>query len=225
MGHVKPWAVVYRPPGTSVNTFRETLDLVDHALHVNESWGGAKILMGDLNFPGIKWPHGLTGKGESSDMVQARDLLKLGQDHFLTQVVQDPTQGDNILDLVFTRDRSLLKSSNIIDNKLLSDHNTIVFDLNWSLGMSKDTKHSNPYITRIVEHMVYKADEEDWIRYQEEMAAINWEVETAGMDTTEKLNYLTLKIKKSVVLLINQHTSSTLPALPVSCGQVYGQER
>jgi hypothetical protein len=73
--------------------------------------------------------------------------------------VQDPTQGDNI----FTSDRSFLWSSMIINKKLLSDHNTMVFDLNLSLGVSKVTQHSNPYTTRIFEHMLYQADKEDRI--------------------------------------------------------------
>ena len=88
--------VVYRAPTSPVN------DLFDELSHFIEQCEIDKVcpdiyLMGDFNMPDIDWETH-TGGTDSS----AQTLLKFANTFFLTQLVDSPTRGSNILDLVLT---------------------------------------------------------------------------------------------------------------------------
>jgi len=56
----------------------------------------ALVLMRDFNHPGICWDSGMSGGRQS------RRFLESVEDNFLVQVVNGPTQGEALLDLVPT---------------------------------------------------------------------------------------------------------------------------
>ena len=92
-------ALIYRPPATDEANFIEALGAIRYSMATETENFSTSIVTGDFNFPTISWAssdiHGCT----SSDRRQAEVLLKLLEDFFMEQHVQEPTRGDNILDL------------------------------------------------------------------------------------------------------------------------------
>ena len=56
----------------------------------------ALVLMGDFNFPDIRWEYNLAQK------KQSKRFLECMEDNFLMQMIREPTRGAAPLDLLFT---------------------------------------------------------------------------------------------------------------------------
>ena len=91
-------ALVYRPPGRETQGYKHLLqrlqDKID-GLSGNTSVPDLYI-MGDFNYPDINWSKGLQQDSQAAEM---REFINR---NFLTQVVNQPTRGNNTLDLVLT---------------------------------------------------------------------------------------------------------------------------
>ena len=133
--------VMYRPSGKnfSLGKYTEAITRINKHLRDNEeNYNGKHImLMGDFNFPKniVEWKE--SGNGLVADFKQGQEaqkqafdqLLALTEEHQLEQLVNQPTRGKNVLDLIFTNQRHLFGecSTNII--KPQSDHNMVNFDM------------------------------------------------------------------------------------------------
>ena len=89
------------------------------------------IVMGDFNFPNIQWVDGsgFTNSSTGEDFMFTNLLL----DCYLFQLVEHPTRGNNILDLVITNTPTFIQSNILTgpqwsDSGLPSDHYPVVFD-------------------------------------------------------------------------------------------------
>ena len=71
------------------------------------------LLAGDFNCPDINWEN-LTVRSNAPDREIQQALIDITTEHRLKQVHNQPTRQDNILDLVFTNNQSLVKSSTSI---------------------------------------------------------------------------------------------------------------
>lgn len=80
------------------------------------------IVFGDFNYPGVNW-QSLDTQGK-----QASEFLDAVMDGYLTQHVNFPTRGENVLDLILSSDENMV--SNMADAGKLggSDHIMITFD-------------------------------------------------------------------------------------------------
>ena len=58
----------------------------------------------------------------------------------LTQVVQEPTRQNNILDLVFTTQPDLIKGTYVVPG--MSDHNAVIWDINFKTKPSLNPPRS-----------------------------------------------------------------------------------
>ena len=83
------------------------------------------ILAGDFNCPDIDW-QSLTVKQNAPDREVQQALIDVAIDFNLTQVHEKPTREDNLLDLVFTTNPTLIKSSS--NTPGISDHDIVVVD-------------------------------------------------------------------------------------------------
>lgn len=83
------------------------------------------ILAGDFNCPDVNWNSGAVPPGAPERTVQ-ESLVEITTAAYLTQIHEEPTREDNILDLIFTSNPSLNKSSKSIPG--ISDHSIIVAD-------------------------------------------------------------------------------------------------
>ena len=86
------------------------------------------ILTGDFNRPDVNWDTG-TVPPEASDRDVQQGLADVCSTEHLTQTQIKPTRGSSVLDIVFTINRSLLKSSSIIPG--ISDHDIVVSSLSF----------------------------------------------------------------------------------------------
>jgi hypothetical protein len=120
----------YRSPSCTVSEEQEIFNEIRQMGDSNNE----KLLLGDLILSGIVCSNfSATGNAE--------EFVNLTQDCFLQQLVTSPTRGDNILDLVFTSNESLIDNLMVCEPFGSSDHNLIKFDI---MAPSSDTTW-NPY--------------------------------------------------------------------------------
>ena len=80
-------------------------------------------LLGDFNFRSISWD-----SGDCSSQL-AHQFLDCLEDNLLTQVVNSPTRGDNILDLVLVGDPSKVTNCEVGEHFGSSDHRVIHLEI------------------------------------------------------------------------------------------------
>ena len=124
------------------------LSKLDESLAKLSSKGKHVILCGDFNCPGIDWSS-LTLKPKSDDPQVQQKLIDISLAHNLSQVHESATREKNILDLVFTSNPTLLKTST--SEPGLCDHDLLITDF-----MSK------PYKQKSAPKTCYKFSKADW---------------------------------------------------------------
>ena len=115
---------VYRSPSSTTESFQEVLTALEETA---ESLPNSNIvLMGDFNFPDINWSHGQATNRFNRLSIQGR-FMNFIEKFFLTQLVDQPTRQDNILDLILTNNDELITEISILPyDEYLSDHRIIV---------------------------------------------------------------------------------------------------
>ena len=83
------------------------------------------IICGDFNCPDIDWNTCCINKNADNREIQ-QQLLDIASDHCLTQVVHEPTRQNNILDLCFTSNSTLINNVQVIPG--FSDHDIVIMD-------------------------------------------------------------------------------------------------
>ena len=111
------------------------------------------LVVGDFNFPNIQWVEG-SGFAYSSSGEEA-SFTSLLMDYYLFLLVEHPTRGNNILDLVITNTPTFITAGPMTgpqwsDTGVPSDHFPVIFDLSVDVRLkgnirSKryDFKHAN----------------------------------------------------------------------------------
>ena len=84
------------------------------------------ILGGDFNCPDVNWDNNTVSPTANDHEVQ-QAAIDITASNLLTQVHDQPTHGSNTLDVLFTSNASLLKSSSSIPG--ISDHDMVEPDL------------------------------------------------------------------------------------------------
>ena len=115
-------AAYYKPnerDTTSLSEFKTSLELVRNA-----NSGNILIILGDFNFPKLKWDGDTpTIENNCSNKKQNEMFLGVLADHHLTQMVKEPTRKGNILDLFLTSKPSYVTDVKIIPG--ISDHDIV----------------------------------------------------------------------------------------------------
>jgi hypothetical protein len=106
--------VGYRPPAATAHTTRNVFSEVCRLVGSSHSC----IICGDFNLPTANWSN-LTGIPDDV----ACDLVAYG----LTQLVSEPTCGENILDAIFASDETACTDISVSDAPFKSDHRLISF--------------------------------------------------------------------------------------------------
>lgn len=109
----------YRPPDSGP----EFVDLLNDSLEYvfTHYPNSILILGGDFNYPGIDWSSSSV-ISNSSHRHECLSFLHLTHVHLITQLVTEPTRGDNILDLLFTNN-SEKASTHVLEE--MSDHRVV----------------------------------------------------------------------------------------------------
>ncbi|KAK4816578.1 hypothetical protein QYF61_017968 [Mycteria americana] len=118
----------------------EELSLNNHkqvkSLRLQEaSCSQALVLLGDFDHPNTCW------KSSMVNCRQSRRLLECIEDNFLAQVIDTPSRGDAILDLMVTNACDLISDVKIGGSLGCSDHALVEFTVLRDMGQSKRELH------------------------------------------------------------------------------------
>ena len=138
--------VVYRPPDTKSHEFNPILSEIQNILKNLEKPEPTIILSGDLNFPFVKWkrlpdnscsweykPH---TNATTDEKQQFESLYEMCSNHFMLQIIEEPTRKENTLDLMFTNEVNLVTMVEVTKSSY-SDHDIIEVSTNYSLTEKK----------------------------------------------------------------------------------------
>ena len=137
------------------------------------------MLLGDFNFPFLKWKQHddiiipcVQSGGKLDQQHQAECLLELTNNLFLEQTIINPTRNDNVLDLIFTNDENLINISEITDTAI-SDHRLITATLN--INFNKNPKdETQPVSDSRLGNFSFWSDKSDWNAVNEYLSKIDW---------------------------------------------------
>ena len=127
-------ASIYRPPDASCDELTPLLQFLEDYLTDSASDKASEVLlMGDLNFPGSDWTQLTHTRTTKDHNASCEKMIAFVTEHLMTQCVDKPTRGDNILDVFLTtNDRTIggITSS----PTCLSDHNLVEIVLRYNPG-------------------------------------------------------------------------------------------
>jgi hypothetical protein len=110
------FCVVYFPPNHAQDDEKKLKESLDKICDIKHDL----FVLGDFNKPGINW----------QDLnIQNSYLAQFCMENGLTQIIDEPTRGDNILDLLFCSNVLLVNQFHVREPFANSDHNSIYFDL------------------------------------------------------------------------------------------------
>ena len=108
--------VIYRPPDSSKINDEALFSLINRISQENV------ILMGDFNYPELKWD-------KAETISESHPFVECVNNNFLIQLVDEPTRDKNYLDLVLCSDESIVESLFVGEPFETSDHQLIRFKL------------------------------------------------------------------------------------------------
>ncbi|CAG2212034.1 unnamed protein product [Mytilus edulis] len=132
------------------------LDELEKSLQMIANSNTNIMLTGDFNCPDINW-ESMSVPNNSSDKEIQTKLMEITSSYQLTQIHEQPTREDNLLDIVLTTNPSLVKTSK--NTPGISDHEMIVTDC--------DTK---PYYQRSKPRKCYIYSKANWNTIKEEIS-------------------------------------------------------
>ena len=125
---------VYCPPGASLKSFSTLLQHIQYYIDpiLKEKYHDINI-MGDFNFPNIDWlslscSPSLGHEQHESGLA----LLDFIQHNMLLQIVDQPTRGNNILDLFLTNNDRVIRNVEVAKTDL-SDHDLVKVNLLYNM--------------------------------------------------------------------------------------------
>ena len=132
----------------------------------------------------------------------AADLLTFNDLNFLTQKVDRPTRGSNILDLIFVDRDDIISHIDVVPTLVLSDHSLVTAFLGIGLPDSSPSSSSlghNLFSSSIPRFNTAKGDESAWEEYKIALNSTSWE-ETlqSGLSVSEKVMALVSSMEKAV---------------------------
>ena len=159
-------ALVYRPPGPETQGYQDLLQRLQDK--IDELSGNTTVpdlyIMGDFNYPDIDWSRGLQQDNQAAGV---REFITR---NFLTQVVNQPTRGNNTLDLVLTNVPRYVVEVRV-EPTTLSDHDLVTVLLGYSFGNTRQERalEPDPLSFRGVDY--HNADFEEM---RKSLGAIDW---------------------------------------------------
>lgn len=152
--------IIYRSPNSSSDNDASLCDMI-------RALKGSYILIGDFNFPGIRWETGRTD-------AKSRAFYEVIEDCFLSQHVDEQTHiSGNILDLVISKDENMVDSVDYEGRLGKSDHEMLMVTMRLKTADGARSAASRNY------------DRADYGEMQREMGQVRWEEVLRDMDVEE----------------------------------------
>ena len=162
--------VFYRPPDSDLNyikEFKKTLQLIRSQNKFDQL-----IVCGDFNLLNIDWNTGVT----TNNNIINQHFTKTVKDHYLWQLVNFPTRGENTLDLSLTNIPDKIQNVAGFDDVLETDHKLINFEIN--LKIQRKSR---------VERLVYDFAKSDWSSLKVLLSNSRWDLCFAPENIDETL--------------------------------------
>lgn len=124
--------IIYRPPSQTAATDNQLYDQIAEICCENET-----VIFGDFNLPIRRWGDPLnshTGLSLYANLLESS----------LHQLVEQPTRGENILDLVLTTNESIVSNVLVGPEFSSSDHRVITFSVPINKSKVKESKERVP---------------------------------------------------------------------------------
>ena len=153
------------------------------------------ILAGDFNCPDINWEK-LTTDQKAQDKEVQKALVDITTQNGLTQLHEEPTRENNLLDLIFTTNPSLVKSTTNIPG--ISDHAIVVADI--------DTK---PYYQKNNPRKAYIWSKANWDDLNKDLESITPILEAMNDNKTD-INNMWTTFKQELFKHLDKHVPSKM---------------
>jgi hypothetical protein len=161
---------------------------------ITEKKGRNILLCGDFNCPDVNWNTHNVPPGAQDRKAQQK-LVEIAEKYQLHQVQEEPTRGDNLLDLVFTTNPTLLKAS--VSTPGLSDHDAVVSDF-----------CIQPFFVRNSPRKCYHYGKAEWDKLKQAATEVSKRVSSQLADGAD-VNTLWKTFKEQLLKAIDQYIPST----------------
>lgn len=217
--HIAPLNLVlvnlYRPPGCEVTQFQPVITKLNSVLESLSNPMPELVVVGDFNLPHVCWQKlKTTHGGTNQDKIQAELLFTFTEQWCLNQIIDAPTRGTNILDLIFTNNDELIHGLNIEKN-ILSDHNLIRITSNiWETETHKASGETIGNTTTDFGDLNFFSARTDWTNIARELGEIDWHMEMENIHVEEQYDFLinrTLQIATKHTPLRRLRNSPSIP--------------
>ena len=211
---------IYRPPDTTSVEFQPCLNKINSYLDSIPTAANT-LLIGDLNFPHLKWSeventviHNLLSGSTRDQQKQVNALLELTDSFLMTQLVTEPTRGNNVLDLVFTNSEDMLSNLTVDKaSKQLSDHNIISGTINQETSHINNLQHNRQ--TAKLAEFCFWSDKADWAETNNSLNSVPWTMNITDDTSVESdIKYLYNEVYKSCTGNIPKKSLSELNKIP-----------
>ena len=173
--------LIYRPPGHNTPSDIKLYDQLTELCNTYDS-----IFFGDFNLPITSW-------GNPLNSHCCRELYNNLLESALSQHVHNPTRGNNILDLIFSTNDSLITDVNVGPEFSTSDHKIVSFNINLEV-----------YKTNVSEEQVYMYKQGNYELLRAILSEVDWSVisDTTDIDEswTKFTNILNNAVKSCIPL-------------------------
>ena len=196
--------VTYRPPHTKMLDFKPLMNKVEEVLNGLEKPDPMIIWSGDFNFPFVQWKECLSGgstwdfntriNASADEREQFRCLMNLCCNFNLIQIIDKPTRGNNILDLVFTNELDVFSSTEI-SQSALSDHYFIDLTTTFKTNIINETTN-NFNGNEGLRKLNFFSNKIKWEAINTELNSINWKELFKDKNTFECTTILNKKINE-----------------------------
>ncbi|CAJ0940923.1 unnamed protein product [Ranitomeya imitator] len=115
--------IMYKPPNITETMESLLLKQIDEAATHNEV-----LVMGDFNYPDINW------ETETCETHKGNRFLLITKKNYLSQLVQNPTRGAALLDLILSNRPDRITNLQVVGHLGNSDHNIVQFHLSFTRG-------------------------------------------------------------------------------------------
>ena len=182
---------IYRPPACPTNKFNDQLSKIRKIIGSLPPPMPTIILSGDLNFPLINWDLENIYGGAADMRTQAQALLEFANDFCLNQVINTPTRGNNILDIVMTNSEDVLHDIEV-NKSNLSDHNIITLTTNLPSNTQTQNNTSATQLPLNFSQLNFFSESVCWESLQKALDEIDWDL---IMDCDPETQYNRLLMK------------------------------
>ena len=176
---VQYYTIQYRPRNSSREAFEEIVNKIRLCIGEMSTPLCDIIMLGDFNFPLIDWQSTVISSTHANSSLDLTNFL------YLDQLVQRPTRGANIIDLVFSNPLSIDNIDSIESS--ISDHNII--KVVTCITKSPLKKNCLNPVTSVFDHLNFKST--NWSNINDTLSDIDWNSELTSLSIDQMLSKIT----------------------------------